>query len=116
MIEKSVALQLQQSTLLFFANPECEQDYTLELIPPPRLAGCPTSPASDVIITVIQRSPDQALRATLATREMDEKELRRSHFALFFRRLICPSGCVREFLSSPHAKNISLNPSGKSLL
>jgi hypothetical protein len=72
--------------------------------------------SSEVIIKVIQRSPDPALRATHPTREMDERELRRSHFALFFRRLICPSGCVREFLSSPRAKNISLNPSGKSLL
>jgi hypothetical protein len=29
-------------------------------------------------------------------------------------RVICPSGGVREILSSPRAKNISLAPSGKS--
>jgi len=45
-----------------------------------------------------------------------QEALRRSHFTIFFRQVICPTGSVREFLSSPRAKNISLNPSGKSLL
>jgi hypothetical protein len=31
-------------------------------------------------------------------------------------RVICPTGMVCEILSSPSAKNILLNPSGKSLL
>jgi hypothetical protein len=47
---------------------------------------------------------------------MDKKALRRSHFRAHRQQLICPTGGVREFVSSPLAKNISLNPSGKSLL
>jgi hypothetical protein len=46
----------------------------------------------------------------------DKKELRCSPFAHFLRRVICPTGCVREFLSSPLAKNKSLHETPKSIL
>jgi hypothetical protein len=36
------------------------------------------------------------------------KALRRSHFTLLLRQVICPTGSVREFLSSPRVKNKSL--------
>jgi len=41
-------------------------------------------------------------------RESDKKLLCRNHFPAHGRQLICPTGGVREFLSSPPAKNILL--------
>jgi hypothetical protein len=40
--------------------------------------------------------------------EKNEKGLRRSHFMLFFRQVICPMGHFANSLSSPFRKNISL--------
>src|SRR5579872_1612350 len=40
--------------------------------------------------------------------------VRRSRGLSAFTQLICPSGCVDEFLSSLYGKNIPLVPSGKS--
>jgi hypothetical protein len=34
----------------------------------------------------------------------NKEALRRSHFTLFFRQVICPTGSCGEFLSSPSAK------------
>ena len=47
---------------------------------------------------------------------MDEKALHRSIFLHFHAQVICPTGSVREFLSSPLAKNKSLPETPKSNL
>jgi len=41
-------------------------------------------------------------------RQEENKTLRCNDFLRLLRRLICPSGSAREFLSSPFAKNKSL--------
>jgi hypothetical protein len=47
-------------------------------------------------------------RATRPTRVRDKKELAPQYLLEFFRSLICPTGALREFLSSLRAKNIFL--------
>jgi hypothetical protein len=56
----------------------------------------------------LARSPgiETWIKKVLASRR--RKALRRSHFTLLLRQVICPTGSVREFLSSPRVKNKSL--------